>query len=127
MLLKINPIDSCLAAFVVKNGLLMNTFVAISKPTKLPLCVADVPLFISPQSCLMCFLICPWCYCLLLIFPNIGRELCLNVLPVKHPPCFSLLQTEGGLITVFQSFVTALTSLVITSTLITVRSPFPLI
>lgn len=45
-------------------------FVAISKPTKLPLCAADFPLFLSPQSCLICLFICLWCCCLLLIFPR---------------------------------------------------------
>lgn len=65
----------------------------------------------------------------LLPFVNLddtGRAFCLNVSQFKYP-CSGLLQTEGGLIGVSQSCVTALTSLVITSTLITVRSPFPLI
>lgn len=83
--------------------------------------------FCCDQSCLIGLFIFLWRYCLLLIFPGNGSTLRLNVMLFKYLPCFTWLQTDGGLIRVSLSSVTALTSLVITSTLITFRSPFLLI
>lgn len=73
-------------------------FATISKPTELPLCAAGVPLFLSIQSCLICLFICLPCYCLLLISPQYCSTFCPNLMHLKYPPCFTLLQTEGGLI-----------------------------
>lgn len=111
----------------VKNGAAGEYLLSVLIPTKLPLCAADFPLFPSPQSCLICLFICLWWCCFLVIFPGNGSTLCLNVTWFKYLPCSTLLKTEGGLIRVSRSFAAALTSLVITSSLIMVRSLFPLI
>lgn len=123
--LKIRLFDSCLVVFVVKNRLL-NSFCRNFQTKKTAtLCSRRPTVSISPILSNM------FVYPSLVLPPfvnldNIGRAFCLNVTQFKYP-CSSSQHTDGGLIRVSQSFVTALTSLVITSTLITVRSPFPLI
>ncbi len=102
-------------------------FVTISKRTKLPLHAADFPLFPSPQSFLICLFICLWCYCLLLTSPVLAAHCVLMWLLLNILLVLLCRRLREELIRVSRSFVTALTSLVITSTLITVRSPFPLI
>lgn len=126
-MLKIMPFDLCLVVFVVKNELLMNSFCRNLQTNKTATLWSRLPtVSISP----ILFIMFVYLSAVLLPFVslhNIGRASCFIVTQFKYPLWFSLLQTERALIRVSQSCVTALTSSVITSTLITVRSPFPLI
>lgn len=105
----------------------MNTFCRNLKTSKTATLCSRRPTVSSSQ---ILFNMCVYLSDVLLPFVsphNIGRASRFNAMQFKHPPWCSLLQTERAPIRVSQSCVTALKSLVITSTLIMVRSPFPLI
>lgn len=104
-MLKIKPFDSYAVVFVVKNRLLMNPWCSQFSTKTATLCCRRPTVSISP----IVFNMFVYLSVVLLPFvnlPNIGSTLFLNVTQLNILLAISLLQTEGGLIRVSQSFVT---------------------